>query len=238
MKAIIAAAGRGTRMRELSKDRPKHLIEVGGRPFLIYVLENLRHAGIGEIIIVVGYRAEAMEAFAEKHRSDFPITLVNQFARFGEEKYGTAVPIEAVEGLTDDEPFIAIYGDNLYSPRDVRRLVESDSYNYITVLPHEHPEKYGVAQVSPDGFLERIVEKPQVFVSNLINTGLYKFTPEIFKAVKDVGRSPRGEYELTDAVAALAARRRVKVLALEDYWMDFGKPEDIPIVEQFLQSQK
>lgn len=233
-KAVIAAAGRGTRMQQLSKDKPKHLIKVLGRPFLYYVLNNLKKAGIEEIILVVGYIRPAMEEFIADHKNEFNITLIDQFQIFGEEKYGTSVPIEAVKNIIKNESFLAIYGDNLYSPRDIKRFEETDDYNYIGVLRHEHPEKYGVAVVDENNFLTKIVEKPKEFVSNLINTGIYKFNPEIFEIVEKVTVSPRGEYELTDAVQTLAERHRMKVLTLEDYWMDFGRPEDIPIVEEFL----
>ena len=215
-KAVIAAAGRGTRMKDLSKDKPKHLIEVLGKPFLYYVLNNLKTAGIEEIILVVGYIRPAMEKFVTDYKNEFNITIVDQFQMFGEEKYGTSVPIEAVENIIKNENFLAIYGDNLYSPRDIKRFEETDDYNYIGVLKHDNPEKYGVALTDAENFLVKIIEKPKEFVSNLINTGIYKFTPEIFKEVKKVQKSPRGEYELTDAVQALAERHRMKVLTLED----------------------
>ncbi len=238
MIAVIAAAGRGTRMGELTKNRPKHLIEVAGRPFLYHVLQNLKQGGVTKFILVAGYHAEAMREFAEKYTDEFNITLVNQFEKFGEEKYGTSVPIEAGEPEIKNESFLAIYGDNLYSPKDVERLIATDDFNYISVLEHPEPQKYGVAVLDNEGFLQTIVEKPKEYISNLINTGLYKFTPEIFEEVKKVRKSPRGEYELTDAVQALAARRRVKVLKLHDYWQDFGKPEDIQNVEKFLSETK
>ena len=234
MKTIIAAAGRGTRMGELTKNQPKHLIEVAGKPFLYHVLQNLKQGGVQKFILVTGYHAEAMEKFAKEYESEFNIALINQFKTFGEEKYGTAVPIEVAEKQIKDESFFAIYGDNLYSPKDIRRLIETDDFNYISVIEHAEPEKYGVAVLGKENFLEKIVEKPKEFMGNLINTGLYKFTPEIFDEVKKVRKSPRGEYELTDAVQTLAERGRVKVLELRDYWMDFGKPEDIPNVEKFL----
>lgn len=233
MKAVIAAAGRGTRMGELTNNQPKHLIKVQGKPFLYYVLKNLQDGGVKEFILVVGYHAEAMEKFAKDY-DEFKITLINQFEKFGEKKYGTSVPIEAAEPEIKNESFLAIYGDNLYSPKDVRRLIKTDDFNYISVLEHPEPEKYGVAVADEEGFLQKIVEKPKEYISNLINTGLYKFTPEIFDEVKKVQKSPRGEYELTDAVQSLAEKRRVRVLKLEDYWQDFGRPEDIEKVEEFL----
>ena len=236
MKAIIAAAGKGTRMLHLSKDKPKHLIEVLGKPFLYYVLKNLQTAGIEEIIIVAGYQIAEMEKFKKQYENELNIRIIDQFQLFGEEKYGTSVPIEAVETEIGNEEFIAIYGDNLYSPKDIKKFLNTDGFHYIGVIHNAHPEKYGVAVIGENNYLEKIVEKPKEFIGNFINTGIYKFTPEIFDEVKKVRTSPRGEYELTDAIQALAEQNRVKVLKLEDYWLDFGKPEDIQKVEKFLKS--
>ncbi|MBU1890282.1 hypothetical protein KJ782_02205, partial [Patescibacteria group bacterium] len=73
--------------------------------------------------------------------------------------------------------------------------------------------------------------------TNMTNAGLYKFTPKIFEAIKNIGLSPRGEYEITDAISWLAQQHLVKIQELKDYWYDFGKPEDIKIVEEFLKTQ-
>lgn len=237
-KAVIAAAGKGTRMLHLSKDKPKHLIEVLGKPFLFYVLDNLKKAGIKEIILVVGYLRPAMEDFVKKYQAEFNITLIDQFSVFSEEKYGTSVPIEAVKNIIKNESFLAIYGDNLYSPKDISRFHHLEDYNYMGVMEHNNPSKYGVAVADDNDFLLKIVEKPKEFIAGTINTGIYKFTPEIFNKVKLVRKSPRGEYELTDAIQMLAEEKRVKIMHLQDYWMDFGKPEDIPEVEKFLLSKQ
>lgn len=232
-KAVIAAAGKGTRMLHMSKDRPKHLITVNDKPFLYFVLENLKKAGVKEMIIVIGYKKEAMEKFAEEYGNEFDMTLVDQFKERGAERYGTAIPIEAVRKTVGNDPFISIYGDNLYSPNDIAKFAKDAEYNYIGVMEHSNPEKYGVAVADENGFLVRIVEKPKEFVSNMINTGIYTFTSEVFDALpKD--KSPRGEYELTDAIQTLAEKRRVKIIRLAGGWMDFGSPNDIVKVSEFL----
>jgi len=233
-KVVIAAAGKGTRMLHHAKDKPKHLIEVQDRPFLYYVLHNLKSAGLEEMIIVTGYKKEKMEEFAKTHKDEFNITLINQFEKFGEEKYGTSVPIECAQEIVGNENFIAIYGDNLYSPNDIKKFHKEDDYHYIGVIEHPTPEKYGVAVVGEDDLLLKIVEKPKTFISNLINTGIYKFTPEIFDEVEKLTPSERGEYELTDAVQALVTKKRVRAITLEDYWHDFGNPDDIEKVSKFL----
>ena len=77
-------------------------------------------------------------------------------------------------------------------------------------------------------------QKPEEFIGNLINTGLYKFTPEIFEALEKIELSPRGEYELTDAITILAKQKKVKITKVHDYWLDMGSIADIPKVEAFL----
>ncbi len=235
--ALISAAGRGTRMRELAADRPKHLIPVLGRPFIDHVLERLAGAGIERMILVIGHLREAWSGYLAETK--YPLTIVDQFARLGE-KYGTACPIEAAESEIGSEGFLAINGDNLYSPDDLRALLINDAFTYVAGLPHEHPERYGVLVRTPNGTLDRIVEKPEnpiaAGLGNLINTSLYKFTPDVFERVKRLSLSPRGEFELTDAVSKLAAEGKVRVHLLRDYWKDFGRPEDIPEMEAFLRA--
>jgi dTDP-glucose pyrophosphorylase len=129
-----------------------------------------------------------------------------------------------------------VNGDNLYSPNDIRALLIEDEFTYVAGLKHEHPERYGVLVTQPDGRLARIVEKPTEYVGDLINTSLYKFTSNVFPIVKGLERSPRGEFEITDAVSALASQGQVRVHMLRDYWKDFGRPEDIEVMEEFLKS--
>lgn len=236
-KVLISAAGRGTRMLDLSKDKPKHLIEVNGKPFLYYLLQNLKEAGFEEIIMVVGYKKEFMEDFLAQHNKEFNIHLVNQFDILGEDRYGTACPLECVKDILVGQSFLAVYGDNLYSVEDLKRLNIDDEYSYIAGLPHETPEKYGVLKVE-NGLLKSIVEKPKNPIGNLINTGLYKFTTDVFEHLGEISISPRGEYELTDVINILAEQGKVKAVDLKGIWFDFGKPEDIKKIENYLYDKK
>lgn len=231
-KVVISAAGRGTRMKQLTRFKPKHLIYIKGKPFIFYLLENLKRAGYKEIIVVVGYKSESLVKFLKKY--DKNIKIVNQFKILGETEYGTACAIKCVKEVVGNENFIALYGDNLYSPSDLAAFNINDKFNYVAGKKHEHPERYGVL-VTRDSFLVKIVEKPKKFIGKIINTGLYKFTPEIFEAIKQIKRSIRGEYELTDAVTFLAQKKKVKVKILKDYWLDFGRPSDIPKVSKFIE---
>ncbi|MDP3964787.1 MAG: sugar phosphate nucleotidyltransferase [bacterium] len=227
---VITAGGRGTRMGSLADDKPKHLIEVNGRPFMHHLIDRVVEAGFTKIYLVIGYKKEVWS----KHWTDIQadITFIDQFDRV-REKYGTACPIEAVQPELHGQSFVAVYGDNLYSVTDLRSVASDDEYCYVAGLEHDHPERYGVLKTDGE-FLTKIVEKPQTFVGNLINTGLYKFTPDVFTVLPKIRLSPREEYELTDVVTLLAEQKKVKVKRIQDYWLDFGKPEDIDKVAKFL----
>ena len=135
------------------------------------------------------------------------------------------------------ENFLVVFGDNLYSVKDLKAFNIDDDYNYIGGFFHKNPEKYGVL-ISDKGFLKKIIEKPKKYVGNLINTGLYKFTPEVFDKLSKIRKSPRGEYELTDVVTLLAKEKKVKVKELQDYWLDFGNPADVMRISRFLKKSK
>ena len=111
-----------------------------------------------------------------------------------------------------------------------------DNYNYAAGLLHNHPEKYGVLIEDGDDFLEKIIEKPKEYVGNLINAGLYKFTPDIFKNISQIKKSPRGEYEITDAISYLAKNKKVKIKKIKDCWIDFGNPGDVLKFSNFLKN--
>lgn len=232
---IISAAGKGTRMKELAKDKPKHMIEVNGKPFLWYLLENLRVAGYQKIVIVVGHLRQHIEDFAATY--PHPLTIVNQYAVMGEAKYGTAIPILAAREAVNGKPFLALNGDNLYSVRDLRAMNHDDGLCYIGALPHDDYQKFGVLIPDGEGKLQEIIEKPDHDVgSKLINTGLFVFTHEIFGACDRVQPTPpKNEFYLTDAVTELSRQGKVRIQTIQDYWKDFGSPDDVGTVSRFLQ---
>jgi bifunctional UDP-N-acetylglucosamine pyrophosphorylase/glucosamine-1-phosphate N-acetyltransferase len=234
-KVVIAAAGKGTRMLHLTKNKSKHLINVQKKPFLSYLLDNLLKAGYKEIILIVGYKGQKIKDFLKEYNyNSHKIKVINQFDILKKEEYGTLCPLKCVKDIIK-ENFLMVYGDNLYSVGDLKSFNIDDKYNYVAGFIHKHPEKYGVF-VSDNGFLKEIVEKPKKYVGDLINTGLYKFTPEIFDKISQICKSPRGEYELTDAITLLAKERKVKIKRIQDYWLDFGNPGDIMKVSKFLKN--
>jgi len=130
--------------------------------------------------------------------------------------------------------FVFINGDALMTSDVLQSVQVDDGLSHIVGLRHPEPQYYGVLSVDDDGLLKKVVEKPQEPLGNLINIGVYSFQPDIFSAVKTLAPSPRGEYELTDAINILAAQQRVRVHEFEGDWVDLGRPEDVPLVESFL----
>ena len=228
MKAVVMAAGKGTRMLPLSEHTNKVLIPVAGRPFLQHLLTRLRTAGYDEVGIIVNYKKELVQRFIDE--GGWKATIIDQ-----PEPMGTGDAVRCARQFIGNEDFVVLGGDNLWSAADLQRMRVDDAFNYVMGMKHEHPEHYGVLQADGN-YLLRIVEKPQEFVGDLINTGLYKFRPEIFDALDRIKPALKGEYLLTDAISILAKFHKVKVMPMQDYWLDFGKPEDIQVVDSFLKS--
>lgn len=232
---VIPAAGRGTRMKKLAQNKPKHLIKVCGRPFICYSLARITRAGFKRIIIVTGNHSTEFERFAKTDGRKFDLELVDQFKTVGREKYGTARPICAVEKTVGSQPFVVVMGDNLYGVNDLKSAAgESRHAIYGCRMPH--PDRYGVLEGDAQGKLLRIHEKKPNPPTNVINAGLYTFYPNIFPAARAVKISPRGEYEITDAIMQLARTDGVALRLCRDPWLDFGRLPDIPRAAKFLKS--
>lgn len=225
---VIMAAGRGTRMKELATDRPKHLLPVRGRPFLEHTFDRLRQAGFTDIVVLIGHQAQAFAPY----RDVGDIRLVEQ-TRF-RERYGTGAAVESVKDAVGDRPFVVIAGDNLYSVTDLRAMRADSDRHRIGGYRTSQWQGMGILSHHPDGRLRRIVEKPDHFVGDLINASLYHFTPDIFALIEQLQPSPRGEYEITDAINAAAAKTIVDVVELQERWLDLTAPSDIPKIEAAL----
>src|SRR6267378_5642527 len=232
-KAVVLAAGRGTRMRELTVDFPKPMIEVRGKPVLQHIVEGLRDAGVRRFVIIVGYHAEAVRIFfgaGQRHRVD--IEYVTQTVQDG-----TGRVVNLARSFVSDSSFILSYGDILISPVNYKRVVElpDDCEAIITVTRGEDISKGGAVFVNEQMDLVDLREKPKPGQSESpwYNAGLYAFRPSIFEFIARLEPSPRGEYELTDAVRDLArSGRKVKVLQLTGEWADVRDPEILAKLNQ------
>jgi len=224
--AVVLAAGRGTRMRELTNDVPKPMINVRGKPVLQHIVEGLRDAGARRFLMIVGYHAETVRNFfGDGRRYDVDIEYAAQAVQDG-----TGRVVNLARNFTGESPFILSYGDILISPVNYTDVVDlpNDLEATITVTRGEDVSKGGAVFVNEQMELVDLREKtkPGEPTSPWYNAGLYAFRPSIFEFIAKLKPSPRGEYELTDAIRDLAhSGKKVKALELTGEWADVRDPE-------------
>jgi UDP-N-acetylglucosamine diphosphorylase / glucose-1-phosphate thymidylyltransferase / UDP-N-acetylgalactosamine diphosphorylase / glucosamine-1-phosphate N-acetyltransferase / galactosamine-1-phosphate N-acetyltransferase len=225
-QAVMLAAGRGTRMRELTAEVPKPMIEVRGKPVLQHIIEGLRDAEVRELLIVVGYRADAVRNFlGDGSRYNISIQYANQTVQDG-----TGRVVDLARNFVEDSPFLLSYGDILVDPANYKRLVDlpEDVEAIVTVTRGEDVSKGGAVFLNERMELLDLREKSQrgEATSPWYNAGIYTFRPSIFDFTAKLKPSPRGEYELTDAIRDLAqSGRKVQALELIGEWADVRDPE-------------
>jgi dTDP-glucose pyrophosphorylase len=240
MKAVILAAGKGTRMGELTQELPKPMLRVQGRPILEHILEGLVAAGIREVAIVTGWRADVIENhFGDGSRFGVRMAYARQ-----ETPDGTGRAPGHARAFVGDDDFLLTYGDILVRPDTYRRMLEryrSGRFSgVVTVTVGEDVSKGGLNFFDADFCLERLIEKPSseqlaaLRAEGLLkpgaplyyNAGIYLFRPVLFEHTARLKKSPRGEYELTDAIATLIADgHRLAGLEIEGRWVDVRDPQ-------------
>jgi len=228
MKALVLAAGKGTRLKPLTNTVPKHLLPVGDRPILFHVLDYITEAGIGDIGIVVSPDSAPFikEAVGSEQRWDASITYILQI-----EPKGLAHAVKVAEDFLGDSPFLMLLGDNLVQ-EGVTNVVDdfraSNSDASIVLKEVDDPRAFGVAEVDPSGKVTRMVEKPQVPQSNLAIIGVYLLTPQVHKAIAEIKPSWRGELEITDAIQRLLEMGKdIRSHVLQGWWLDIGNSEGL-----------
>ena len=226
MQAVVLAAGKGTRLRPLTDDKPKVLVEVNGTPLIQDVFDNLIDAGATELIVVVGYKAEQIiDRYGDAYEG-VPITYTHQ-----REQLGLAHAILQAEPHIDGD-FMLMLGDNVFRGNlgDVTNRQQEDRADaafLVEEVPYEEASRYGVLDTNEYGEVVEVVEKPDDPPSNLVMTGFYTFTPAIFHACHLVQPSDRGEYELPDAIDLLIqSGRTIDAIRLDGWRIDVGYPED------------
>ncbi len=247
MKAVILAAGKGTRMRELTNELPKPMLKVQGRPILEHILGGIIGAGIREVFIVTGFRAEVVESyFGDGSRFGARIHYGRQLVQDG-----TGKAPEVAKAFVASSPFLLTYGDILVRPetysRMIQRFNEGGFAGVITVTPGEDVTKGGLNFFNDRFCLKRVVEKPSAAQLEQLrregwlkpgdpvwyNAGIYLFQPSIYEFTARLTKSPRGEYELTDAISAFIAAGNVLAgLEIEGRWVDVRDPEVLAKLEQ------
>jgi dTDP-glucose pyrophosphorylase len=240
MKAVILAAGKGTRMRELTDECPKPMLRVWGKPILEHIIEGLRKNGISEIFVVTGFRAEVIEEHLG-HGSGLGVRI-----QYGRQlvQDGTGKAPELAKAFVGEDAFLLTYGDILVKPETYGQMLKRFNSGHfsgvVTVTGSQDVTAGGLNFFDPEFCLSRLVEKPtaaqldQLRREGLLqkgdiawyNAGIYIFRSVLFEFIARLQKSPRGEYELTDALNAMvAAGHRIAGMQIEGRWVDVRDPE-------------
>ncbi len=222
MKAVIMAGGEGRRLRAVSGDRPKPMVELLGRPMMEHIVNLLRAQGFTDICAAVKYRAEdIMDYFGNGEK--FGVSLSY---RVEKEALGTAGGVKNCKDFYGNEDFLVISGDAACD-FDLRELMDKHRQEKaaISIALHKDPEplSYGLAVTDEGSIVHAFIEKPkwQRVVSDLVNTGIYVVSPSVMELVPD-----NQPYDFGKELFPLLLERGEKVLGipLEGYWCDVGTP--------------
>ncbi len=228
MQAIILAAGSSTRTYPLTVAKPKPLLKIAGKTLLEHNLEQLKGI-VDEVILVAGYKKDMLVEFINgiEDGYKFKIKTIEQ-----KEQLGTGHALLLCKDLIKDK-FILLMGDDLYSKADIKRCLK---HKYcILAKKVGNPERFGVV-IPQKAKAWEIVEKPQLFVSDLANCALYIFDNEVFKHLERLKKSKRGEYEVTDLIKEI----RAEGIGIEkaDFWIPIGYPWDLLKADHLLRKGK
>ena len=247
MKAVILAAGKGTRMRELTAEMPKPMLKVQGRPILEHIITGIMQAGIRDFCIITGFKSETIESyFGDGSKLGARIQYVRQLVQDG-----TGKAPELAREFVGNDTFLLTYGDILVKPDTyvamVNRFKSGKFSGLITVTEGQDVTKGAINFFDSEFCLRQIVEKPSPAQVNdfkaqgllktgdpvWYNAGIYMFTPALFEFTAQLQKSPRGEYELPDAITALIlAGHKIAGCKTEGRWVDVRDPEVLAELEK------
>ena len=229
MKVVILAAGRGTRMKELSKNTPKPLLNINNKPKLAYTVEQLPDS-IDEVVFVVGYLGNQIRDYFGDSYNDKKITYVEQ-----NELNGTGGAVMLAKDVVGNSKFLVLMGDDLYFKKDLEKMFEYD----FSALAYkvDDAKNYAVVKMDSEGYLENVIETPHNEISGFANTGAYVLSPEFF-GWKLVPKSPgSAEFGLPQTLAENKGDIKIKVIKT-DKWFPIGTPEALEeahgIIDKFV----
>lgn len=223
MKAIIPAAGIGTRLRPHTYTLPKALLYVAGKPIIAHILDDIVPLEPSRFVLIVGYKGELIQSFVKQHYPKLPVDFV-----FQEERRGIGHAVDLTRHLADgDEPLLIVLGDTIIKT-DLAAVVAKKTH-VLGVKEVEDPRRFGVAEVQGDR-ITRLVEKPAEPTSNLALVGLYYLQQggPLFQAIRhNIERNvtTNNEYQITDALQLMIERGAHFAPVVIDEWFDCGKPE-------------
>ncbi len=235
MRAIIPAAGFGTRLKPHTYSLPKVLLNVGGKPILGHIIEKLLEENINKATFIIGYLGEQIIEYVENNYPSLKADFINQ-----EEMLGLGHAIQIAVPTFDDEEIFIILGDTIFDV-DLKSVL-ANKVSSLGVKTVEDPSRFGVAVCDEEKII-KLVEKPKALISKLALVGLYYIANtnllveslnELF--TRDI--KTRGEYQLTDALQLMIEKGETIKTFQVDGWYDCGKPETLLSTNQFLLTKR
>jgi len=227
MKGIILAGGLGTRLHPLTKITNKHLLPIYNKPMIYYPLQTLVDAGIKDILIVTGGNNAGDFLRLLGNGAEFGLKHLNYTYQQGEG--GIAEALRLAEHFSDNEKTVVILGDNIIEDNIrpyVNEFEKQKKGAKILLKEVEHPQRFGVP-VFKDHKIIRIEEKPEMPRSPFAVTGIYMYDPKVFKIIRTLKPSDRGELEITDVNNKYIKSGTLTYNFLRGWWTDAGTFESL-----------
>ena len=222
MKGIVLAGGLGTRLYPLTKVTNKHLLPIYDKPMIYYPIERMVDAGIRDILIVTGGNSAGDFLKLLGNGKEFGLNHINYTYQEGEG--GIAAALSLAEFFADENPICVILGDNIVEgsiAQYVRNFEKQGGGARILLKEVSDPQRFGVPEIRGNKIV-RIDEKPSKPASQYAVTGIYMFDPEVFKIIKTLKPSGRGELEITDVNNCYIERGKMEYDILDGWWTDAG----------------
>lgn len=234
MRAIIPVAGAGSRLRPHTYSLPKVLLNVAGKPIIGHILDKIIADGFTHATIVVGYMGDKIREYVSENYH-IHLDFIEQ-----EERKGLAHSIYIARETFASEPLLIILGDTIFDV-DLKPVL-GKKQSAIGVKHVEDPRRFGVAEVS-NGFVRRLVEKPEHPTSNLALVGLYYISnPQLLtESLDELMRKDirtKGEYQLTDGLQLMIEKGEKMSTFPVEGWYDCGKPETLLATNRHLLEKK
>lgn len=225
MKAIIPVAGTGTKLRPHSYSQPKALIPLAGKTVLSIIIDQLKDAGVEEFVFIIGYLGDKIYHYIRDKHSDIIAHFVGQ-----EDRKGVGHAISLAKSIVKNEEVLISLGDTICE-YDLREVLKNPS-SMIGVRKVDNPRDFGVAEINNSGFIESVIEKPNIPKSNMALVGIYKIkeTDILFDCLENNIRNgvlTHGEFSITDAIDCMI-QRGVQFSSFKvDNWFDAGNKETL-----------
>ena len=223
MKAIIPVAGAGTMLRPHTYTQPKALIPLAGKTILGIIIDQLLEGGVKEFILVIGYLGDKIQGFIKDKYPDIKVHYVHQ-----NERNGIAHAIKLTEEAVKSEEVLIVLGDTI-ADYNITEVIQSKQ-SILGIKKVDDPREFGVAEVSPEGIIEKVVEKPSIPKSNLALVGIYKIieTELLFECLKKIAHpNIYTEMSITDAIQCMIEKGVVFKSFKVNSWFDCGNKHSL-----------